>query len=125
MITALQRAKSASAGKRATQTRQSVSPPAVRKKLPRTIHTEIIQAYESGATTRQLAASYGVSKTNIKDLLHRNGVDMRNRPLTANQIQEAIDLHAGGLSTYKIAERFGVVQSTVWRALRRSERTSA
>jgi DNA-directed RNA polymerase specialized sigma24 family protein len=87
--------------------------------LPAHLHPEIIAAYESGATSRQLAKFYEVSKTNIEDLLHRAGVSMRYQSLTPDQVKEAIELHAQGLSTYKIAAKFGVAQCTVWRAIAR------
>lgn len=119
LITSLVRARKAATKPRPAG-RSHPSPSPTRKRLPKVLHPEIIAAYQAGATTRQLAARYQVSKTNIEDLLHRAGVTMRNQPLTKAQIQEAQQLHAQGLSTYKIAERFGVVQSNVWRALKRS-----
>jgi integrase len=117
LITSLVRAHKA-AGKPRKPGRSSPSPVPIRRRLSQTLHPEIIAMYEAGATTRQLAKDHGVSKGNIEHLLHQAGVRMRNQPLTPEQIREAAHLHAQGLSTYKIAERFGVVQSTVWRALR-------
>jgi DNA invertase Pin-like site-specific DNA recombinase len=117
LITSLVRARKA-AGKPRKPGRSSPSPVPIRRRLPQTLHPEIIAKYQAGATTRQLADIYKVSRGNIEDLLHRTGTPVRYRALTPKQIQEAAVLHAQGQSTYKIAERFGVVQSTVWRALR-------
>lgn len=106
------------AGKPRSRKRSNPSPAPVRKRLPKNLRAEIIEAYQAGATTRHLASTYGVSKTNIEDLLHRAGTRMRYQPLTPEQITEAQRLHAQGLSTYKIAARFGVAQCTVWRAVK-------
>jgi DNA invertase Pin-like site-specific DNA recombinase len=116
MITSLLRARKA-AGKSRKPGQSHASPAPIRKRLPKTLHPEIIKAYQTGATTRQLAKDRSVSKGNIEHLLPQAGVMMRNQPLGPEQIGEAARLHAQGLSTYKIAQRFGVVQSTVWRAL--------
>jgi DNA invertase Pin-like site-specific DNA recombinase len=96
----------------------TISPPPVRKRLPKSVHPQIVAAYQAGATTRQLAKDYGASKTNIQHILHTEGVTLRRQPLTPDQVREARILHQAGLSTYAIAKKFGVVQSTVWRALR-------
>lgn len=117
MITPLQKAVKA-AKKPRKLGRSTPTPPPIRRRIPWDCHQDIIAAYRGGATTRQLAKDHGVCKTNIEDLLHRNGVRMRKQPLTPDQIEEAARLRDQGLSTYKIADRFGVVQSTVWRALR-------
>jgi DNA invertase Pin-like site-specific DNA recombinase len=95
----------------------SMSPPPVRKRLPKSVHREIIAAYQAGSTTRQLAQVYGASKTSIQHILHAEGITLRRQPLTPDQAREAKRLYATGLSTYAIAKQFGVVQSTVWRAL--------
>jgi transposase-like protein len=123
MITTLVRAKKGASTPRKPG-RSNPSPVPVRKRVPKHLHQEIITSYQAGATTRQLAQHYGVCKTNIENLLHRANVPMRNQPLTPNQVSEAIQLRAQGLSTYKIAERFGVVQSTVWRAFQQSDSKS-
>jgi transcriptional regulator with XRE-family HTH domain len=78
----------------------------------------LLERYEQGATTAQLAESYGISRTAVKDLLHRQGVAVR-RPvgLGAGEIDEAVRLYRAGWLLREIAEKFGVSQETMRRKL--------
>lgn len=79
---------------------------------------ELIGAYEAGATTPELALRYGVSRTAVKELLHRSGVAVRRPPgLGEPDVDEAVRLYEAGWLLREIAVECDVHQETVRRAL--------
>jgi IS30 family transposase len=60
---------------------------------------QLVAGYRAGKTVRQLAADLGVNRQTISRHLKAAGVQLRFRPLTAEQIERAAPLYAeGGLS---------------------------
>jgi uncharacterized protein (DUF433 family) len=77
-----------------------------------------VGAYEAGATSDELAHRYGISRTAVKDLLHRQGVAFRRLPgLSAADVDEAVRLYRRGWLLREIAGKFAVHQETARRAL--------
>jgi DNA-binding transcriptional regulator LsrR (DeoR family) len=93
-------------------------PHATARRLGSSSVAALIAGYEGGATCAQLAEAYGISQTAVKDLLHRQGVQLR-RPLglSAEEINAATDLYEAGWLLREIAAKFGVSQETVRRRL--------
>lgn len=58
---------------------------------------ELVAAYEAGATTRQLMASYNLGKGAVLRLLRANGVQLRYQSMTPEQVETVIRLYARGL----------------------------
>lgn len=85
---------------------------------------EIVKLYESGLSTHKLAEKYGVSRIVIVNLLARNGVTLR--PTGTNQYgttpelpsDDIVKLYNSGLSTYKIAKKYGVSPTPIKRILK-------
>jgi DNA-directed RNA polymerase specialized sigma24 family protein len=78
----------------------------------------LVTAYAAGATTAELAQQFGVSRTAVKDLLHRQHVVVRGpQGLPAEDAPEAARLYESGWLLRQIAEKFGVSQGTVRRKL--------
>jgi len=69
--------------------------------------------YREGATVYELAAKYGCHRNSVSAHLKRNGVKMRVRSLTEDQILQAIELYESGLSLVKVKERMGVTSETI------------
>ncbi|WP_235039407.1 helix-turn-helix domain-containing protein [Kibdelosporangium aridum] len=61
----------------ATVEGRTASPDYDRRRLSDTDIAEVIEAYRSGATTRALAESYGVSQTTIKKKLRERKIRKR------------------------------------------------
>lgn len=80
---------------------------------------EIAKKYESGNTTQQIAADYGISKTRVATVLREHGITIRRQGLTKEQATEAATLYAAGRSLAWLAARYGVSPMTVSTALRR------
>lgn len=96
------------------------SPPRVlREPLPRSIISKLILDYQSGASTRALAAKYDRPKTTILQILHAEGVVRPREQLTEQQIHAASRLIRGGLSVNKAAAKLGVSNSTLRYQLKR------
>lgn len=74
---------------------------------------DIVTRYETGETTQQIGAYYGISKTRVATILRKQGVTIRRQGLTDEQGREAATLYAAGQSLAQIGARFGVSHTTV------------
>lgn len=92
----------------------------LRRRLEPALVREIVQKYESGATTPALCVQYSLSKGGLLKLLRDEGVQLRNQPLSLVQVQEAASMYVDGLSIAKIADHFGVSYNGVRQAFIRS-----
>lgn len=91
-------------------------PQRVRKLLASEV-TQIIDAYQSGATVGHLAARFGINRNTVTKILKVAGVPLRSPALNDEQIDEAETLYLNGMSLARVGERFGVVAHTVRRRL--------
>ena len=80
---------------------------------------DIAEKYQSGTTTQQIAADYGISTTRVATVLRDHGITIRRQGLTAEQVGEAATLYMAGRSLSWLAVRYGVSPMTVSTALRR------
>lgn len=84
----------------------------------------IIEDYEAGASTYELAVRYNVRRNTIRDTLRRAGWDVSDRAtraaLTEEQKTEARAAFETGATRRQLMARYGVSESTIRRALKRS-----
>ncbi|WP_233598893.1 hypothetical protein [Amycolatopsis sp. WAC 01375] len=78
----------------------------------------LIDGYLKGATTYELGARFGVNRRTIGNILRRNGVQMRRRGLSPEQVDEAIHLYELGWSLARVGEHLNVDHVTVLIRLR-------
>lgn len=76
---------------------------------------EVIERYQAGESTYQLAEAFGCHRKTISGVLKKAGIDVNQHRLDD---QEAIRLYESGLGTTEIAKRLDSSQSVVSRALR-------
>jgi DNA invertase Pin-like site-specific DNA recombinase len=81
---------------------------------------QLLADYRAGATTRDLAEKYRVSKTAVTELLAAHDVPLRHQRLSPSQVADAIRLYAAGQSVTQTARSLGVSPSSVYDALKRS-----
>lgn len=93
---------------------------ALRRRLSPEMRQEIVARYLSGENSLPLSRAYGVSKTGLLDLLRREGVELRRRPITESDARWAARLYESGMSISEVVEQIGYSFSTVRRALHRS-----
>jgi hypothetical protein len=79
----------------------------------------IVQKYDSGDTTQQIGAHYGISKSRVATVLREQGIAIRRQGLTIEQTSEAEMLYADGRSLAWLGARYDVSHTTVAAALRR------
>lgn len=92
---------------------------ALSMRLTKQQKADAVAAYEAGASTREIAAVWGVSKSGINRLLVESGQRVRPRTkLTPEQIVEAGRLYESGLLLREIGARFGVSRDCVRIALK-------
>lgn len=81
----------------------------------------IIDQYRLGASTYQLATWHDLRRNTVRDLLRRNGVEIREgntAALTDEQKAEIRRRAAAGEPRKRLMRDFGVSESTIRRALR-------
>ncbi len=66
---------------------------------------------------KALAERFGVHRATVRQILLRQGVPLRVRGMTKEQVDEAERLYAEGWSAARLGERFHTNGTTVWRAL--------
>jgi len=91
-----------------------------RKRLDPTATAELVAAYEAGATTRELMASYSLGKGAVLRLLRANGAQLRYQSMTPTEVDEVIRLYAQGLSLAAIGQRFDRNPSSIQHVLIRA-----
>jgi lambda repressor-like predicted transcriptional regulator len=74
-------------------------------------------AYRGGNATNELAARFGIHRATVTAILHRMGVDLRQRGLTDEQLAESCRLYPEGWSLARLAKRYDVDDMTVRRYL--------
>jgi DNA invertase Pin-like site-specific DNA recombinase len=99
--------------------RPSSPPPRSKRFLSENDIADIITSYHAGATTKQLANRYGISKTRVATVLRERGITLRRQGLKAEQVRKAITYYAAGRSLAWIATRLDVSHTTVAATLRR------
>ena len=100
---------------------QQQRPAKANPKLAKEAVAELVLAYRSGASVNQLATTFGIHRSTVKDHLRRAGVEIRpGQPpkLTEIMKDEVVELYKSGLSIRKIAVRFGVTDNPVHHALK-------
>ena len=80
---------------------------------------QLLAGYRGGATTRNLADKYRVSKTAVAELLAAHDVPLRHQGLSSDQVSEATQLYSAGQSVAQAARALGVSPSSVYDALKR------
>lgn len=82
----------------------------------------IIDDYEAGASTYELAKRYNVRRNTVRDTLRRAGFDLtaksKRATLSEEQTAEARCLFASGATRRELMEMYGVSESTIRRVLR-------
>ena len=94
-------------------------PPRLKRFLTACDVAEIVQKYESGNTTQEIGARYGISKTRVATVLREQGVAIRRQGLSNEQVTEAAMFYAAGRSLAWLGARYDVSHTTVATALRR------
>jgi DNA-binding CsgD family transcriptional regulator len=93
----------------------------LRRRLEPAQIKRIVADYESGATTPSLCQTYGLSKTGVLRLLRDEGVALRRRPLTHEQVEMARMLYQHGQSIMAIATRLDTSYNNVRQRLVKEE----
>lgn len=90
--------------------------------LHRSVVKLLIEDYEAGTSTYELAERYNVRRNTVRDTLRRVGFDLTvkaNRAaLSEEQKAEARRLFDSGSTRRELMEMYGVSESTIRRALR-------
>lgn len=96
----------------------TVRPRRLDRRLSPTTIAELVDAYRAGASTNQLCKRHGLSKAVLLKILQEHGVEMRNQPMTEEEIDWAVRLYAEGQSLNAVARRLDKAKGSAWKALR-------
>ncbi|MET8778794.1 helix-turn-helix domain-containing protein [Nocardia sp. NPDC004654] len=96
---------------------ETVKPRRLDRRLSTTTIAEVVGAYRSGTSTSKLCERYALSKGGLLKILQEHGVQMRNQPMTAEEIDRAAKLYSEGHSLNAVALQLGKAKGSVWKAL--------
>ncbi len=77
----------------------------------------VVDAYEAGATTRDVGERFGLAHSSVNKLLKQHGIAARRRSPTEDTVRRAVELYEAGQSAHTIAAQLGLGASTIARAL--------
>ena len=97
--------------------RPQTSVTATARRLTPAERARMLDEYQTGVGTVQLAKLYGVDRETVRATLRKAGVPQQERGLTPEQINEAAKLYQAGQSLARIGTRFDVDAHTVRRRL--------
>jgi transposase-like protein len=86
--------------------------------MVRAMHTNLVAAYQNGATIRQVAAQHKVDRGTVMRALATEGVTARRFAWDEASIQVVLDMRRDGLSLGVIADRLGTDHHMLSRNLR-------
>ncbi|WP_327098202.1 hypothetical protein OIE68_04965 [Nocardia vinacea] len=90
----------------------------IERRLTATSVRELIHAYVDGASTAQLAARYGISKTAVLTLLTNREVPRRYQSMAPDDVDHTERLYLSGHSLASCSRLTGFPASTIRDALR-------
>jgi transposase-like protein len=112
-----------------TAKRPSLSPPTEQPEgyrrsanLPDDKRQRIVTLYREGMGVKKIAAEVGVHRSTVTATLRRHGIAAPPPTMSPTMIEQAVRLHAQGLSHVKIGLRLGVSRTVVGRNLLAVER---
>ncbi|MGV9676459.1 helix-turn-helix domain-containing protein [Nocardia sp. NPDC003482] len=86
----------------------------MRRRLSPQTQAQIVEAYEAGTPTTELARQFGVAKSGILKLLKDNGVEMRRQPMTMEEVDLAVKLYQEEkLSLLAVGQKLGKPKGTI------------
>jgi hypothetical protein len=97
----------------------AATPKAIHRRLRPAQVEELVIGYRTGPTVYQLAEQFRINRGTVSNLLEREGIPRRGRPLSPAQIEQATELYANGLS-FNVGRRLGCDRSTVHLAVRKA-----
>jgi hypothetical protein len=77
----------------------------------------LIEGYAAGETTYELGTRFSIQRQTVSRILKREGIPLRNQPLSGDEIAAAIDMYGVGLSCQRIAHLLCCNHGTGRRAL--------
>lgn len=90
-------------------------------RLSREETVELIVRYKAGALIKELAVEFDLDRKTVSAVLRREGVELRPRGLSPEQIDQAVQLYEQGWSLVRVGEKFKVTANTVQARLRERE----
>ncbi|MHA3019674.1 hypothetical protein ACXPWS_05315 [Mycobacterium sp. BMJ-28] len=108
-----------------SEAKRSAPRPVVTRPAPRTKRltsdetADLCRRYVAGRAAFELARDFGIHPTTVTATLKREGVEIRQRGLTDEQIDEAEKLYRDGQSLARIGQHFRVDHGTVWCQLKK------
>lgn len=78
---------------------------------------KLIQLYNNGATLKEICDAFDISIDTLRKRIKQYGLPRRRQPLSID-IEAFKNDYYSGMSSYKLAETFGICRSTVTRLVK-------
>jgi hypothetical protein len=79
----------------------------------------VVEDYRRGTPSTEIARSLGVAKAGILSILHDRGVELRLRPMTDKERDEAVRLYQQGWSLARVGKQLGRDPTSIRNVLER------
>lgn len=103
--------------------KNNVKIPSGKRRITSKEESKIIRLYKKGLSTRQIGLKIGRDRTVVRDVLRRNGVEIRystqKKNLKGNE-DEVVEAYIEGMSTLKIKENWNISDRTLYRILKKN-----
>lgn len=90
---------------------------AVGRRLSAEIRQQLLADYQAGVSAKELARRYQLSRSSIRAVLRASGLPQRYQAMTVVELDQAVELYAGGSTIAEVASVLGRPYSTVQTAL--------
>jgi DNA-binding CsgD family transcriptional regulator len=81
----------------------------------------LVEAYQAGATARELCQEYGISRRTVRAHIHRAGIPLRSRlTFTRAEAKELVRRYLSGETGLELGKAFGCSERAIFLELRRS-----
>ncbi|MER7449390.1 helix-turn-helix domain-containing protein [Nocardia beijingensis] len=108
----------AAPGRRPAKTNSNtVQPRRLDRRLSQATIAQLVDAYRGGTSTNQLCERYGLSKGGLLKILGEHGEQMRNQPMTEDEIDWGVRLYGEGQSLNAVARKLGKAKGSIYKAL--------
>ncbi len=96
-----------------------IAPRRGKRRVTPEVRAQIAERRRAGAQVKQLAASFGLNRSTINDILRAEGVPPYKPVVGPEHRDQIIQLYADGLSIAQVACRYGVSDDVMYLAFKR------
>jgi AraC-like DNA-binding protein len=100
-----------------SEQKHAVPQRSIRRRLSPQAIDELIARYTAGEATPALSREFGISASGLRDLLRAEGVALRDRAITPEDVTKAVQLYEHGVTITQVVKHIGYSRDTIRKVL--------